>query len=206
MDSLKTILAHFAFATFGYLVSINTMFAVQATDTLSAPERLKAGFAERDITPDLGMERPSGYSKQYHREFHDPCKVRVAVFDDGHRSVALVSVDALLVRRVLVQAARTRIAQQTGLSPEAILIHATHSHSSGPTGNIYPNEYDHASQEIQDLAYIHSTNANLSYVQRVEDQIVAAVTEAYRRYFGVVFCQRSAAAGCEDAEGTGGRR
>jgi hypothetical protein len=116
---------------------IGLLLILAASPILSAPA-IKAGFAEADITPDIGMEVPGGYGKAFGRSVHDPCKVRAAVFDDGQRRIALVGVDALVVRRPLVAGARKAIQEKCGISPQNILIGASHSHSSGPTGMILP--------------------------------------------------------------------
>src|ERR687896_293253 len=67
------------------------------------------GYAERDISPDIGMEQPGGYGKSYHKTFHDPCKARAAVFGDGKNRVAFVGVDSGSVSRALVQQCREDI-------------------------------------------------------------------------------------------------
>src|SRR6516165_1274164 len=82
----------------------------------------KAGFAERDITPELGMEAPGGYGKAFHRSIHDPCKVRAAVFDDGQSRVAIVGIDALGIRRDTVLKVRKAVADRVGIPAGAILI------------------------------------------------------------------------------------
>ncbi len=113
----------------------------------------KAGFAERDITPEIGCEAPGGYGKSYHRSLHDPCKVRVAVFDDGKNRIALVGLDALFIHRQTVQNVRKAIAAKTGIPEGSILLGASHSHSSGPMSGVMPGEYDHAPELVRRLAY-----------------------------------------------------
>src|SRR5438270_11832066 len=97
-----------------------------------AQAALTAAFAERDITPDLGMEVPGGYGKSFSKRIHDPCKARIAVFDDGKTLLALVGLDALVVPRHLVLDARAQIQQRCGIPADAVMIRPPHSHSSGP--------------------------------------------------------------------------
>lgn len=139
-----------------------------------------AGFAEADITPQIGMEAPGGYGKSYHRKVHDPCKVRAAVFDDGQKRVAIVGVDALAVHREMVLETRRAIHAATGIAPEAILVAASHSHSSGPVFGVRPGEYDDAGPLVKKLAYEQSTAVNAEYYTLVQKQLVAAVCQADR--------------------------
>ena len=141
----------------------------------------KSGFAERDITPEIGMEAPGGYGKAYHRSIHDPCKVRAAVFDDGRSRVALVGIDALGIRRDTVQKVRRAVQDRTGIPAESILIGASHSHSSGPLVWTLRGEYDHASPLVQRLAYEESTIADPKYVAQVEHALIEAICDANDR-------------------------
>ena len=142
---------------------------------------MRAGFADADITPEIGMEQPGGYGKVFHKFVHDPCKARAAVFDDGRKTVAVVGLDALIVPRALVLAARKRIEAGCGIPGDAVLINASHSHSSGPTGMVQPGEFDSAPELVRRLAYEKSSAADPRYLKLVEDQIVAAVCRAHER-------------------------
>jgi len=139
---------------------------------------LKAGFAERDITPDVGMEMPADYKKNYLKGFHDRCKVRAAVFSAGPTRIALVGIDAGGIPRPVVQEARKQIQEQCGISPAAVLVGASHSHSSGPLMGVLPRQYDHAPALVQHLAYDMSTVADAGYIKRVVEQLAGAVWEA----------------------------
>src|SRR3954453_23313646 len=143
-----------------------------------AQAAVTAAFAERDITPDVGMEVPGGYGKSFSKRIHDPCKVRIAVFGDGTQRVALVGIDALVIPRAVVLAARAEIHEKCGMAPEAIMIGASHSHSSGPVGMVQPGEFDDAPELIKELSYQKSSCADAGYLAKVRAAIVDGVVKA----------------------------
>jgi len=141
----------------------------------------RAGFAERDVSPAVGDEAPGGYGKARHAAFHDACKARAAVFDDGVAPVAIVGLDALMIRRPTVAEARRRIAERTGIPGDRVMIAASHSHSAGPTGMILPGEYDSDPPLVRELAYERTVVASPAYLEKVVEGIAAAVAEAWEK-------------------------
>lgn len=141
-------------------------------------KHMRAGFAEGDISPEIGMEQPGNYGKSFHKTFHDPCKVRVAVFQDGGKKVALVGIDALGIDKSLVQKVRNEVYKKCGIESDAIMIGASHSHSSGPLGMVQPGEYDHADKFVQSLAYEKSSCADPVYIQMVERKLIETIVAA----------------------------
>jgi neutral ceramidase len=162
------------FACSGVLAAFFTAHSLAAV----VAQTMKAGFAEADITPAVGMEQPGGYGKSYHHSVHDPCKVRAAVFDDGQHRVAIVGIDGIAVHREMVQDARQAISQRTGIPGNSILICTSHSHSSGPIFGVRRGQYDHASPLVRKLAYEDSTLVDEKYYARVKDQVIAATCQA----------------------------
>lgn len=165
------------FFTFCVVAPHSAAFGAEGAPAAAAAV-FKAGFAERDITPEIGMEQPGNYGKDFHRIFHDACKVRAAVFDDGQRRVAIVGVDTLGIRADTVAAARKAIEERCGVPGGSVLIAASHSHSAGPALGVVPGEWDQESDLVKTLAYEKTTNIDPKYVARVVTAIADAVVEA----------------------------
>lgn len=138
----------------------------------------KAGFAERDVSPPIGAEQPGGYGKAYHRKFHDPCKARAAVFDDGKARVAIVGLDALFIRGETVREVRAAIEAKTGIPAGSILVSASHTHTGGPTGLFLPGEFADAPPLVRDMVEKETVGADPAYLEKVKAGIVDAVVEA----------------------------
>lgn len=141
---------------------------------------MKVGFAEREITPGPGLEMPGASRRAYHQgEVHDPCKVRVGIFDDGTECVVLVSVDAVIAPQVLVASVRQEIERRFAIPGRSIMVAATHSHSAGPLGFHRPRQFSHAPAWVQQLADEQSPCIDPGYLMLVHNQIVSAVANAW---------------------------
>lgn len=162
----------------GILVALALTVSVHAAPPEAPKVVFKAGFAERDITPSIGMEAPGGYGKAYHQALHDACKVRASVFEDGKGRVAIVGIDALVIRAATVNAARKSIKERCGLPPDHVLVSASHTHSGGPTGMLLPGEPEGADPLVQSLVKDRTVIANEKYLEKVTAAIADAVVAA----------------------------
>lgn len=85
---------------------------------------------------------PGDFRKRISTGVHDPLHATACVISDEGTDVAIVSVDALSVKRSVVESARKLVQSRCGIPPQNILIAATHTHSGGPIANAFESEAD----------------------------------------------------------------
>lgn len=142
---------------------------------------MQAGFHCTDITPALGMERPGDYMKVRHNAFHDPLRVRAAVFDDGQSAVAVVGLDTCILPGHIARRMAQGIEQATGIAAERVLLAASHTHSGGPLWELDPALLAGADPLLVRLATEFSVEGDPLYIAWVVSQTISAVAEAWRR-------------------------
>lgn len=98
------------------------------------PARLRAGVAAVNITPPIGTPMAGYYSIRKAEGVHDDLMARALVLESGGARAALVACDLVGIERSIVEEARRRIEQRTGIPAPAVMISATHSHT-GPLMN-----------------------------------------------------------------------
>jgi neutral ceramidase len=95
---------------------------------------LRIGSSAIDITPSVGLALDGyGGRTDVSLGIHDPLYARCLYLDDGVTQLALVVCDLIGIGSFLAKRARELIAERPGLTPENVLIAATHTHA-GPAG------------------------------------------------------------------------
>ncbi|MFO0956570.1 MAG: neutral/alkaline non-lysosomal ceramidase N-terminal domain-containing protein [Isosphaeraceae bacterium] len=103
----------------------------------SQPPAFRAGAATSNVTPRLGSSMNGGMTNVIASHVHDELHARCLVLDDGGTKLALVVVDSCMLPRDLVLDAKRRIAEQSGIPADHVMISATHSHSTPASAPVF---------------------------------------------------------------------
>src|SRR6266403_295343 len=126
---------------------------------------LQAGAAKVDITPSADAALPmSGFSgrKEGFKGIHDHIYVRAIVFSDGTRLAAIVAGELIGVPNAVWEELSQRIAKETNIPPEYLLLAAVHDHSAPAPFGMYGN----------------SSSKSAAYTNQVEDATVQGIRQA----------------------------
>ena len=96
---------------------------------------LRAGFAERDITPPIGSHKIGWLEDIVVEAIHDPLHARAAVFERGDGRIGFVQLDTLSIRWTTTQDIRRRIEAQYGFPGDHVMVSATHNHGGPAVAN-----------------------------------------------------------------------
>ncbi len=99
---------------------------------------MKAGFAKTEITPRVGVEL-AGFGPFLNRHsigVRDRLWARAMALECGGTKMVLVSCDLISVTGAITKEVRRLVGEATGLPPEAVMLHTTHTHS-GPNVAAY---------------------------------------------------------------------
>lgn len=103
----------------------------------NALPRFRAGAAEVEITPPLGVQVSGNICR--HRpaqEVIDPIYARALVVESAGHRLCYVSLDVLAIGHQWTDEIRRQAAQRFGLNPSTLMLHATQNHSAPAIGNL----------------------------------------------------------------------
>ncbi|MGN0778292.1 MAG: hypothetical protein ACI4MJ_04025 [Aristaeellaceae bacterium] len=93
------------------------------------------GFARVNITPPLGIPVSGYYQVRLANQILDELEANAVAFAVGDAKAVLISIDVCTLFQIHAEPLRREIAEAAGLTPEAVLLHCTHTHT-GPEVNL----------------------------------------------------------------------
>lgn len=130
------------------LISLTAGFWLAVLTTAPAPAlaadaqlSLSAGAVAQDITPPRFPISVNGnMSDLQATSAHDPLHARCLVIANGETSLAIVVCDSCMIPRELIDAARKRASEKTGIPAANILVSATHAHSCPTVTGVFQSD------------------------------------------------------------------
>lgn len=95
---------------------------------------LQCAFYEKEITPPLGDDIPGYFTPRVSDDVLDRLYAKAFVAENDGTAIAMVALDATGFRKELCEIVCERVERMTGIPKENVMVSATHSHTSLPTG------------------------------------------------------------------------
>lgn len=121
-----------------------------------------AGAATSNITPKIGTSINGNFRDVKIRNIHDETHARSIVLDDGKTCLAFVVMDLCMVSREILDKAKARAHEETGIPLENMLMSAIHTHSAGAAVPVFQSD------------------PNPAYVNFLSERAANALIRAYR--------------------------
>lgn len=137
----------------------------------------KIGLASAKITPNEPV-RMAGYGNKEREQLSqgvasDLYAKAIAIEDQDGKRALLITTDVIGLTAHVSEPLYPRIAEETGLRREQILINSSHTHT-GPVIGLDAEKLDH----LEDAEHIERT---IRYTKRLSDQIASLAAEATKR-------------------------
>lgn len=145
---------------------------------------MKAGMAEREVTPPVGMEIT--HPVRISRGVHDPLYIRALVLDDGYgTALALICSDLIGAPPAVCRELKDRIREELGI--KNVLLNFSHPHSSRGLGSYAEGK----EQTEKEKAWAKATrNAYIEAIAEARDNPIPVCLRAGRAAAQVGFNRR----------------
>jgi hypothetical protein len=108
----------------------------------AAAEALRVGSAAIEIPADDSMDMAGGIHPWRANGAEAPLRATALVVARGNEKLAICSCDVLFVQKDFVDPALEAIRAATGIPPERVLVHATHTHSAPSATRVHGYQRD----------------------------------------------------------------
>ena len=95
---------------------------------------LKAGFARVNVNPTLGLAIRGYFKPRYVEGILDDLEINAVALSCGETKTVMMTLDACAIDTKEADVFRAYISEKTGISPDAIFLHATHTHTASSMG------------------------------------------------------------------------
>ncbi len=102
--------------------------------------KLQAGYSRVNVTPMLGIDVGGYYKPRFASGVLDELEIVALALSVGEQKVVMMTLDHCGIKNEICDEFRDHVAEVTGLPREAVLIHATHTHTAAALEPLFDEE------------------------------------------------------------------